>query len=341
MVTMATRFKVVLTDPHQHSFSAALLDRLDRCGASFDARKCTTEDEAIDLCRDADAVMTSAAQITSRVIAAMRTCRIIARIGTGYDNVDLRAAGDAGIPVTNVPNFCTEEVATQTLALLLACTQRVVAHDHQVRRAEWQTADMTLGRRLSRQVRGLVGFGVIGRAVATRASAFGMKILYFDPMYRPTADAPRAEAFDMLDRLLAESDIVSLHVPLQPQTRGLISSAQFRRMKPTAILLNTSRGGVVVERDLIRALTERWIAGAGLDVLDPEPPRAGHPLFAMENVVLSPHCAAHSTDALNELRSRVVDEVIRALQGQPLQHVVNQDSLKSRSIQSAEAPVAR
>jgi len=322
------KYKVVLTDAHQHPFDDALLALLRDCDASFEARVCETEQQVIDLCADADAVMTSHAFITERAIKSMRRCRIIARIGTGYDNVDDEAAGAAGIPVTNVPNFCTEEVATHTMAMLLAWARKLVVLDREVRRGVWQGDHILPTHRLSQQVLGLVGFGHIGRAVAARALPFGLRLIYYDPFYQPLADAPDAEPCGTLEELLAVTDFVSLHVGLNKQTRGMIAMTQFEVMKPSAVLINTSRGAVVVEQDLVRALKEKRIAGAAIDVPDPEPPATDHPLFAMDNVIWSPHCASHTVESMAELRRRAVEEVARALRGGPLLHVVNRRSLQ-------------
>lgn len=321
-------YRVVLTDAHQHTLDKTLLGLMRDCDAEFEARVCETEQQVIDLCADADVVMTSHAQITPKAIQAMRKCRLIARIGTGYDNVDDAAAGVAGIPVTNVPGFCTEEVAVHTVALLLASVRKVAALDRGVRSGVWDPNSILPVRRLSEQTLGLIGFGAIGRAVATRMAPFGMTIVYYDPFYQPVPDAPAVTACEDMESLLKSADIVSLHLPLTPVTRGTIGMSQFKCMKRDAVLINTARGGLIVEEDLVRALQEGVIAGAGLDVLVREPPPPDHPLYALENVVLTPHSSGHSIESMTELRRRVVEEVVRALRGEPLRHVVNGESLE-------------
>jgi len=324
---MSPKHRVVLTDPHQHTFDETMLSDLQDSNAALEARTCAGEDQLLEFCSTADAVLTSAAGLTARVIRSMRHCRIIARIGTGFDNVDYEAAGEAGIPVTNVPDFCTEEVATHTMALLLAVTRKTCSMDQRVRRGDWRADDLLASRRLSRLTLGLVGFGAIGRAVAFRALSFGLKVIYFDPARKAAPDELPAARCDDLASLLAAADIISLHAPLNNHTVGLIGERQLQAMKRSAVLINTSRGAVVVEKDLVRALQAGTIAAAALDVFDPEPPPSNHPLFSMENIVLSPHCASHSCEAMDEVRRRALGEVIRALRGEPLLHVVNQDAL--------------
>jgi len=321
------RYRVVLTDAHQHPLDESLLAMMRDCGADFEGRVCETEEQVIDLCAEADVVMTSHAKITAKAIRTMTKCRLIARIGTGYDNVDDAAAGAAGIPVTNVPGFCTEEVAVHTVALLLACVRKVAALDRQVRSGVWDPDAIMPVHRLSTQTLGLIGFGAIGRAVAARMRTFGMTIRYYDPFYQAVPDAPEATACADLESLLKSADIVSLHLPLTPETRGTMGMTRFKSMKPDAILINTARGELIVEADLVKALREGVIAGAGLDVLAREPPAPDHAFYGMDHVVLTPHSSGHAVESMQALRLRVVEEVCRALRGEPLQHVVNRDSL--------------
>ncbi len=319
-------FRVVFTDPHQHQFNDEALDLLQGVDAELESRFCASEEEAIALCQDADAVMTSACKISGPVIENMRKCRVIARLGIGYDNVDHHAAAKKGIPVTNVPGFCTEEVANHTIALLLACHRKIAALDGEVRQGFWQQDHALPARRLSTQSLGLLGFGAIGQTVAKRAAALELRIAYFDPFADTQDSQSPYERFETMQSLLRQSDYVSLHLPLNTETYHLIGKPAFEAMKSSAILINTSRGGVVEEAALIAALEAGRISGAGLDVFEQEPPSPENPLLQMSNVVLSPHCAAHTSDALIELRTRAVEEVVRALRGEPLSHIVNEVS---------------
>lgn len=324
-------FRIVNPDADHVPYDREELSPLQDLDVDYQARACNTEAEVIDLCTGADAMVTSWAQITPKAMAAMPRCRVIARIGTGFDNVDVAAAGAAGIPVTNVPDFCTEEVAAHTIMLLLNCARDFYRLDKVVRGGEWDWDTLRDAPRLSTQTLGLVGFGAIGRAVAALAHGLGLKIIFFDPFYQPVADAPPAQACDSLEQLLESSDYVSLHPPLNPQTRNLIALEQLKHMKKSAVLINTSRGGIVVEKDLITVIQQKLIRGAGIDVFDPEPPPADHPLFTADNVVFSPHAASRSRDALLEARRRGLEEVERALRGQPLVNVVNRKHLKERN----------
>ena len=316
-------YRVVFTDPHQHEFNDAVLALMRDAGVELECRLCQSEQEIIDFCRDANAVMTSASQISAPVIESMEKCQVIARLGIGYDNVDHVAAASKGIPVTNVPGFCTEEVANHTIALLLACARKIPQLDGEIRQGTWQQEHALPARRLSTQCLGLVGFGSIGQAVATRALTLGMRVIFFDPYASPESLASDVQRFETLEDLLGEADFVSLHLPLTSETERCFGRSAFAAMKSGAILLNTSRGGVVEESALIEALESGKISAAGLDVLEQEPPEASNPLLNMTNVVMTPHCAAHTSDAMDELRLRAAEEVVRALRKEPLKHIVN------------------
>jgi len=315
-------FRVAFTDPHLHTFRHDLVCRLQDCGAELDIRRCVTEEDVIAFCKDADAIIMTAAPFSARVIESLTHCRIIARTGIGVDAIDTRAAAAAGIPVTNVPGFCTDDVADHAMGLILACVRKVAFLDRNVRRGRWEPNDALPARRLAGQCLGLVGFGAIGQAVAARGVAFGMTVAFHDPFLPAVPETSSTRRCATLDDLLALADVVSLHLPLNPHTLGLMGEAQFAAMKRTAVLINTARGGLVVEADLVRALKESRIAAAGLDVLNVEPPPPDHPLLAMDNVVITPHCAAYTVDALEELHARVVEEVIRALRNEPLRNEV-------------------
>src|SRR5262249_29824606 len=303
-------------------------DLLRSCDAKLEPRDCANSEDIIALCADADAVLVASARIDADCISTLESCRAIVRMGTGYDNIDVEAVGRAGIPVSNVPEFCTDDVADHTWALLLACGRKLLNGDREVRAGVWNQFHLMPVRRLRGQVLGLVGFGKIGQAVARRAAAFGLSSIYFDPFRQEALNGPGATACENLDKLLSQADFVSLHVPLTKQTLGMLALPQFRRMKHTSILINCARGEVVNELDLIQALKEGVIAGAGLDVFESEPPSQSNLLFTLPNVLLSPHCAAHSTEALDSLRSQAHEEVARALRGEPLLNVVNREFLQ-------------
>ena len=303
---------------------------LDPLGVELRPGQCRSEEEIIALAQEADAVLNCYAKMTARVIGELKRCRVIARYGIGVDNVDLVAATRARILVTNVPDYCVDEVSDHALALLLALARRVVAADQTVKGGAWDVVAHAGIRRLRGQTLGLLGFGKTARALAAKAQALGMQALAVDPFVNvETMVRLSVRATDM-DTLLAQSDVVSVHVPLSPETRGIVGECALARMKPTAFLINTSRGGLVDERALAAALKAGRLAGAALDVLATEPPPADHPLRQVPNVILTPHLAFYSRDSVVELQTKAAEEVARALRGEPPRSPVNPDVLALR-----------
>jgi D-3-phosphoglycerate dehydrogenase len=280
-------------------------------------------EEFLDAAKDCDALLnTYAGPITAEVMSKMPKCRIIARYGIGVDTIDLEAATRAGIIVTNNPTYCIEEVAEHTMALLLACARKIAFYDRMVRSGKWEVPPGKPIYRLAGRRLGLVGFGNIAREVAVRAAAFGMKILYADPFVKEGQFASPGEKVE-LDALLREADFVSLHPPLTPETRKLMNDAAFERMKPSAFLVNCSRGPVVDTEALVRALDAKKIAGCALDTVDPEPLPDPHPLRGRDNVILAPHTAWYSEQAMAGLQAGAPGEVRRVLSGEWPVNVVN------------------
>jgi D-3-phosphoglycerate dehydrogenase / 2-oxoglutarate reductase len=328
------KYRVVFTDPDQHIFEPEIISKLTQINAEFEVAEHKAESELTRICRTADAIVTSAAKISEGLIEQLENCRIIARVGTGFDNVDWNAAAKRGIPVTNVPGFATEDVATHTMALLLALHRRITTLNDEVRRGIWTQNHVLPASRLSAMVLGIIGYGAIGQAMGVRAAGFGMKIKYFDVARRIEPAPTLGMSCRSLEELLAVSDVVSAHVPLTSATAGMLNRAAFQLMKPTALLINTARGAVVDETALHEALKSGVIAGAALDVLQDEPPCPDNPLLALGNVIVTPHCASHSDDSLVELRRRAIEEVVRALRGEPLKHVVNGISTRRKVVAS-------
>jgi D-3-phosphoglycerate dehydrogenase / 2-oxoglutarate reductase len=290
-------------------------------------KQCQSEEEIIALAEDADAVLNCYAKMTSPVIEALKRCRIIARYGIGVDNVDVSAATRAGILVTNVPDYCIDEVSDHALALLLNLARRIGAADLAVKAGTWDVVAHAGIRRLRGQTLGLIGFGKIARALASKAQSLGMKMLAYDRYLESDLIAGHGAEAVALDRLLAEADAISIHVPLSPETRNLIGERELARMKPTAFLINTSRGGIVDEEALAVALKEDRLGGAALDVLTVEPPPADHPLRQAPNIVLTPHLAFYSRESVIELQTKAAEEVARALKGEPPRSPVNPEVL--------------
>ena len=271
----------------------------------------------------ADAIIAGGEPIPAEVIAACPRLRVIARTGVGHDAVDVDAATARGIAVTTTPGTNHESVAEQAFALLLALIKDVPARDASTKAGGWER---TPARPLRGTTLGLVGLGRIGRAMATRALAFGMNVVAFDTVADADFDARHGIRRAGLDELLAAADVVSLHLPLTPGTRKLFDRRAFAKMKPGALLINTARGGLVDEADLYAALATGHLAGAGLDVFEPEPPRPGNPLLALPNVVVSPHLAGSDARAMADMAALAARCVIDLHQGRwPEGCVVNEE----------------
>jgi len=313
--------KVVLTD---YVWESLDVERKTLEGlADLVPMKTKKPEEFIAQAADCDALLnTYAGPITAEVMAQMPKCRIIARYGIGVDTIDLEAATKAGIIVTNNPTYCIEEVAEQTMALLLASARKIAFYDRSVRAGNWAVPPGKPMFRMVGQTLGLVGFGNIARQVASRAAAFGMQMLFFDPFLKENQSLGKPVD---LDTLLTQSDFVSLHPPLTPQTRKMMNDATFAKMKPTAVLINCSRGPVGDTDALVRALDAKKIAGAALDTVDPEPLPAAHPLRGRENVIVTPHSAWYSETAMVGLQAGAPGEVRRVLRGEWPVNVVNRD----------------
>ncbi len=315
------RFTVVVTDS---VFPSLDIERsvLGSMGARLIPLQATREEELLEAVADADGLLVCYAPVTQRVIERAARCRVIARYGIGVDNVDLQAAAARGIVVTNVPDYCIEEVSDHALALVLACARRVVHLDRLVHTGRWDPKDARPIRRLQGQVLGLVGFGKIPRRVAAKAAGVGLISVTFDPFVdAATCAAHGAKKVDF-STLLAEADFVSVHAPLTAQTRGLIGEPELRQMKPTAFLINTARGPVVSEAALVRALQAGWIGGAALDVVETEPLPPTHPLMTLPQVLLTPHVAFYSQESMQELQRKAAEEVARVLTGHSPRYAV-------------------
>lgn len=312
---MKPRYKAVNIDCNfDYTFET---DRLAAAGIDLVLAKSVTEDDIIHACAGADAVILEGAKtpLTARVIGALPRCRIIAKYAVGVDNIDVHAAASAGIVVANAVDYCTEEVSDHAVALLMSSARRVVSMDRFVRRGEWAgfTKSHPL-RRVSQLTLGLVGLGRIARATARKMVGFQMRILAADPYVSgPTVD-DRIDVVS-LGHLLRESDLISIHVPLIAETRGMIGEEAFRSMKPTAIVVNTSRGPVIDQDAMVRALREKWIGGVALDVVAEEPLPASSPLRDFDQVILTPHTGADSTDSMKHVRQTVTESVAAVLSG--------------------------
>lgn len=277
-----------------------------------------------ELLADADAVITQFAPLTADVIQSMQRARVIVRYGIGVDNVDLLAAKARGIPVCNVPDYCIDEVADQTLAFMLATTRQVLSNCHAVREGRWGLATPLEQMRTLRDLTvGLVGFGRIGREVAARLQPFHCRVLVHDPAVTDAAVEKSGCHSVRMDQLFAESDLISLHCPSMPQTRGMINRDSLSAMKQGAILINVARGDLIDSDALCEALLRKHLSAAALDVFTPEPIPSDHPMLQMENVIFASHIASCSVRAVRTLRETAATIAAMALRGEPLPNIVN------------------
>ena len=293
-----------------------------------------TDDEFVSAARDADALYAKGRLITKRIIDGLERCRVIALGSVGVDSVDVAAATARGIPVTNVPDTFIEEVADHTMMLILATYRRVVIMDKFVRDGRWAEGRPLLSQfpRLMGQTLGFIAFGHVARAVAVRARPFGLHMLAHDPYVEELVVSQYGVEPVDLTELLQRSDIVSMHAPATPDAFHLLTEHHFRQMKPEALFISTGRGPTVDERALIRALQEGWIAAAGLDVLEEEPPALTNPLFKMDNVILTPHVASASARFDPARKRRVGQEIALVLSGRWPRSCVNPSVLEKSGL---------
>lgn len=307
--------------PFREILRAAGFDFIDPPGDTT-----LTEAELRATLPDADAMLAGGERLSAAMLDLAPRLRAIARTGVGYDAIDMAAATARKIPVIITPGTNQESVAEQTLALLLALTRNIVNFDRTIRAGGW---DRMLVDPLRGKTLGLVGLGRIGRAVAVRGLAFGLRVVAYDPMALDAEfEARHGIARLDFEALLAASDIISLHLPLTPETRGIINRESLARMRPGSYLINTARGGLVVESDLAEALGSGRLAGAGLDVLNSEPPEPGNPLLSLPNVVLSPHIAGIDTKAMADMAELAARGVAMLARGEWPEGCVVNDSLR-------------
>lgn len=278
--------------------------------------KSGSADDILAVARDADGILVTYAKLGADLIGQLTKCRAIGRFGMGVDNIDLPAAAAAGITVTYVPDYGVREVSDHAMALLLALIRKIPLSNRLVQSGRWEMPAVVPIHRLEGRVLGLVGFGHIGRALAPKAQAFGLKVIAHDPFVTPEALAAARVEGAGLDALLARADYVSIHAPLTPQTRGLFNAETFAKMKPGALLVNTARGPLVDETALLAALQSGRLGGAALDVVATEPLPKDSALLGHDNLILSPHTAFYSVEALEELQTKCAADVARVLSGE-------------------------
>lgn len=289
-------------------------------GFELVSAQCKTAEEVIAIAANADGIIVQWAPVSAAVIQNLSRCKVIVRYGIGVDNVDLTAAKQKGIPVCNVPDYCIDEVADHTVALALAQARQLFQIDTRVRAGVWKIHPDSPMPSFSEMIFATAGYGRIARAVLDRARAFGFRLAAYDPFETPPSDrvAPLS-----LDEIFRQADILSLHTPLSPETRHFVNADRLAQMKPTAIVVNTARGGLIDTMALAQALKDGTIAAAGLDVFESEPLEADHPLRTCPNALLTSHVAWFSEKSVPRLQRLAAQEAVRALRGEPLRNQVN------------------
>ena len=309
------RFLIAVSDSPFPSLvpAKAALARVD---PELRMAKSASAEDILAAARDADAILVTYAKLPGELLRQLTRCKAIGRFGLGVDNIDIPAAAALGISVNYVPDYCMQEVSDHAMALLLATARKVPLSDKLVQSGRWEVPPIVPIHRLSGRVLGLVGFGNIPRALAPKARAFGLRVVTHDPHVSPDVLSAAGVAGVSFDRLLEMSDFVSIHAPLMPSTRGLFNADVFHKMKKGAVLINTARGPLVDEAALIAALDTGQLGGAALDVVTTEPLTKDSKLLGRDNVILTPHTAFYSVEALEELQTKCAADVARVLSGE-------------------------
>lgn len=317
--------KVVITD---NIFPNLEMERRRLSAVGAELIEADPQADMLTQVKDADVIINVYYKITADLIENLEKCRLIIRNGIGFDTIDVAAASKKGIMVANVPTYCQDEVATHTATLILACSRKITYLNHKVKAGSWdyKLAEPINAPRVSTV--GLVGFGRIAQTVRAKIKCFGFRVISFDPyVSQEQADKHDITMVDM-DTLIRESDYISIHCPLTDATRHSFNYETFKQMKPTAFLINTSRGAVVKEKELVRALEEGLIAGAALDVLETDGIDLNNPLCHMDNVIITPHAAWYSEQSIIQRREDTMESVIRVLRGGEPVSFINKDALK-------------
>ncbi len=309
------RPSIAITDSPFPSLDPAktALARLD---PEYRMAKSMSAEDILAVARDADAILVTYARLPGTLLRQLEHCKAIGRFGLGVDNIDLPAATELGIKVNYVPDYCLREVSDHAMALLLALARKVTLANKLVQSGRWELPPIVPLRRLEGQVLGLVGFGNIPRTLVPKAKAFGFNVITYDPYVSTDALASTGVESVSFDDLLKRSDFISVHAPLQPATRGLMNAKAFAKMKKGAYLINTARGPLVDEAALVDALDSGHLGGAALDVVTTEPLAKDSPLIGRDNVILTPHTAFYSVEALEELQTKCATDVARVLSGE-------------------------
>jgi D-3-phosphoglycerate dehydrogenase len=310
-----SRTLIAVTDSPFPSLDPAIA-ALKRIDPELRMAKSASAEDILAVAHGADAVLVTYAKLPGELLKELTRCKAIGRFGLGVDNIDILAAARLGITVTYVPDYCLREVSDHAMALLLALARKIPFSNRLVQSGRWEVPPIVPLRRLEDQVLGLVGFGNIPRAITPKAKAFGLKVITHDPYVAADVVEGHGVENTSFEDLLGRSDFVSIHAPLLPATRGLMNEAAFARMKKGAFLVNTARGPLVDESALVAALDSGHLGGAALDVVTVEPLAKDSPLLGRDNVILTPHTAFYSVEALEELQTKCASDVARVLSGE-------------------------
>jgi len=329
---MVFAHKVVLVDYDEDLFSPRGWESefMAEAGIQWAEGRWRADEEVVAHARDADVVIVQSVRklLNARTIPQLEKCRGLIRAGIGYDSIDVDAATARGILVANVPDYCLEDVAEHALALLMAALRQLGRQDRALREGIWKRELARPTRRLRGQTLGLLGFGQIARSLAEKVRGMGPQVIAYDPFVSVDVAESYGVSLVDLDELLQRADIISVHVPLNPKTHYLLGEREFSLLKPGAVLINTSRGPVVDEAALVTALQDGKLQAAGLDVFEEEPLPAGSPLCQMDNVTLTPHSAAYSEDAVDDLYRGACQAAIEIVSGRTPGGAVNIDSIR-------------
>jgi D-3-phosphoglycerate dehydrogenase len=318
-----SEFRVVILDDRYEAYDEER-EVLKEVGAAVEVVRSREEADVLPAASQADGLLVNLHPVPQTLIDRLERCRVISRYGVGYDNVDVDAATARGIWVARVPDYCLEDVSDQALALLLGCVRKIAYKDRRVREGGWNLASEQPCFRMAGKTLGLIGYGAIARTIHRKVSGFGLaRVLVHDPYLDPKQIEAGGAIPASLKVLLKESDYVSVHAPLNEQTRGLIGARELAQMKKGSLLVNTSRGPLVDERALAEALARGRIAGAGLDVFESEPLPPDSPLRRLDNVIFSDHAGWYSEESVRELKTKAARNVAAVLAGERPPYPVN------------------
>jgi len=315
---MSHQFKVVFADYDYPSIDIEL-KQLEQLDAEITEGQCKTEEELIRLAKDADGIICQYAPFSAKVINALQKCQVISRYGVGVDNIDVKAATEKGIMVAYVPDYCIEEVSNHAIAMIMNFARQISLFDRSTGKKEWDVMIAKPIFRLSEQTIGILGLGRIGSTVAKKLKNFNVKILAYDPYVKKVIEGVRIVDFP---ELIEKSDYITIHTPLNEETKHIFNQKIFKQMKKSAYLINTARGGIIDQKALFEALNNKEIKGAALDVLENEPPDWSE-IPQLENLILTPHAAFYSESSFEELKKRTAQAVVDVLQGKVISNLFN------------------